>query len=140
MRKLEQAKQAADLHTAQLTQMVVHEVVKDGFLASHIPTIRALYAERCTAMLGALTEFFPSSVRWTHPDGGMFIWVTLPPHIDATQLLQEAVQQHVAFVPGASFYANTPEKNTLRLSFVTVSTPRIREGIATLGRLIAGKL
>ena len=140
VRKLEQAKQAADLHTAQLTQMVVHEVVKNGFLETHIPTIRALYAERCQVMLTALAEFFPASVSWTKPDGGMFIWVTLPSHIDSMQLLEEAVQQQVAFVPGASFYANAPAQNTLRLSFVMVSPQRIREGIEKLGRLIAAKL
>lgn len=139
-RKLEQAKQAADLHTAQLTQMVVHEVVKDGFLNDHIPTIRALYAKQCDAMLAALSEFFPPEARWTKPEGGMFIWVTLPSHIDSMELLQAAIAQHVAFVPGAPFYANAPEANTMRLSFVTVSPERIRAGVATLGRLIADRL
>lgn len=139
-RKLEQAKQAADLHTAQLTQMVVHEVIKDGFLKEHIPTIRVLYAKQCDAMLSALGEFFPAQVHWTKPEGGMFIWVTLPQHIDSMQLLQDAIEQHVAFVPGAPFYANAPQTNTLRLSFVTVSPERIREGMAILGRLIAERL
>jgi 2-aminoadipate transaminase len=140
IRKLEQAKQAADLHTAQLTQMVVHEVIKDGFLTQHIPTIRKLYADQCQAMLAALTEFFPASVTWTKPEGGMFIWITMPRHIDSTQLLAEAIAQNVAFVPGAPFYANTPQHNTLRLSFVTVSPEKIREGVAKLGKLIAAKL
>ena len=140
VRKLEQAKQAADLHTAQLTQMVVHEVVKDGFLKQHIPGIRTLYAGQCQAMLDAMAEFFPSCVTWTRPEGGMFTWVTLPQHIDSMQLLEKALGQNVAFVPGASFYANAPQKHTLRLSFVTVPPERIREGIATLGRLIAAKL
>jgi 2-aminoadipate transaminase len=140
LRKLEQAKQAADLHTAQLTQMVVHEVVKDGFLSEHIPTIRQLYSDQCQAMLAALTEFFPAGVTWTQPEGGMFIWVTLPKHIDSMKLLDEAIAQHVAFVPGAPFYANAPEQNTLRLSFVTVSPEKIREGVEKLGRLIASKM
>ncbi|MGE5649944.1 PLP-dependent aminotransferase family protein [Noviherbaspirillum sp. UKPF54] len=139
-RKLEQAKQAADLHTAQLTQMVVHEVVKDGFLTEHIPTIRKLYADQCAAMQAALAEYFPSSVTWTRPEGGMFIWVTLPKHIDSMKLLDEAIAQNVAFVPGAPFYANAPEQNTLRLSFVTVPPEKIREGIAKLGKLIASKI
>ena len=140
IRKLEQAKQAADLHTAQLTQMVVHEVVKDGFLAEHIPTIRQLYAGQCQAMLDALKEFFPPSVTWTKPEGGMFLWLTLPKHIDSMKLLDEAIAQNVAFVPGAPFYANSPEPNTLRLSFVTVPPEKIREGIAKLGKLIAAKV
>ena len=140
LRRLELAKQAADLHTAQLTQMVVYEVVKDGFLDRHIPTIRTLYANQCQAMLDAMAEHFPSSVSWTKPEGGMFIWVTLPQHIDSMKLLEEALEQHVAFVPGAPFYANTPETNTFRLSFVTVPPERIRDGIARLGKLIAAKV
>ena len=140
VRRLELAKQAADLHTAQLTQMVVHEVVKDGFLDRHIPTIRSLYANQCQVMLDALAEHFPSSVKWTRPEGGMFIWVDLPKHIDATALLDQAIAARVAFVPGAPFYANNPVTNTLRLSFVTVPPERIREGIATLGQLIKAQL
>jgi 2-aminoadipate transaminase len=139
-RKMEQAKQATDLHTAQLTQMVVHEVVKDGFLTGHIPTIRTLYAAQCQAMLDALQEFFPAGASWTRPQGGMFIWVTLPQHINSMELLEAAVAQNVAFVPGAPFYANTPELNTLRLSFVTVPPEQIRVGVEKLGRLIAARM
>ncbi len=138
-RKMEQAKQATDLHTAQLTQMVVHEVVKDGFLAEHIPTIRQLYADQCQAMLDALQEFFPASATWTRPQGGMFIWVTLPAHINSMELLEAAVAENVAFVPGAPFYANTPASNTMRLSFVTVPPEQIRIGMQKLGRLIAAR-
>jgi 2-aminoadipate transaminase len=140
VRRLELAKQAADLHTAQLTQMVVHEVIKDGFLERHIPTIRTLYANQCQVMLDAMAECFPAGVSWTRPEGGMFIWVTLPRHIDAMRLLDQAIAARVAFVPGAPFYANEPQINTLRLSFVTVSPARIREGIAILGKLIAASV
>ena len=136
VRRLELAKQAADLHTAQLTQMVVHEVVKDGFLAEHIPTIRTLYANQCQVMLDAIEEHFPAGVSWTRPEGGMFIWVELPKQIDATKLLDQAIAARVAFVPGAPFYANNPDTHTLRLSFVTVPPERIREGIAVLCKLI----
>ncbi len=140
VRRLELAKQAADLHTAQLTQMVVHEVIKDGFLDQHIPTIRELYGNQCQAMLDAMAEHFPASATWTKPEGGMFIWVTLPKHINAMELLDEAIKEKVAFVPGSPFYANEPETNTLRLSFVTVPPERIRQGIAILGKLIAARL
>lgn len=140
VRKLEQAKQAADLHTSQLTQMVVYEAVKDGFLAKHIPSIRTLYANQCQVMLDALAEFFPAGVTWNKPQGGMFIWVTLPEHIDGMQLLEESIAQNVAFVPGAPFYANEPQKNTLRLSFVTVPPEKIREGVSKLAKLIAAKI
>lgn len=139
-RKLEMAKQATDLHTAQLTQMMVYEVVKDGFLDQHIPTIRTLYGNQCQAMLDAMDEFFPKQASWTRPEGGMFIWVTLPKHINAMQLLDESVAAKVAFVPGGPFYANEPEHNTLRLSFVTVSPEKIRAGIKILGELIQSKL
>ncbi|SFD46003.1 aminotransferase-like domain-containing protein [Massilia yuzhufengensis] len=140
VRRLELAKQAADLHTAQLTQMVVHEVVKDGFLDQHIPTIRKLYGDQCQCMLDAMTEHFPASVTWTKPEGGMFIWVTLPKSIDAMKLLDQSLAARVAFVPGAPFYANEAASNTLRLSFVTVPPERIREGIAVLGKLIKDML
>ncbi|HJU99119.1 MAG TPA: PLP-dependent aminotransferase family protein [Burkholderiaceae bacterium] len=140
VRRLELAKQAADLHTSQLTQMVVHRVIKDGFLERHIPQIRQLYGDQCQVMLDAMAEHFPASVKWTKPEGGMFIWVTLPKHVDAMALLDEAIANHVAFVPGAPFYANEPETNTFRLSFVTVPPERIRAGIAILGKLIAAKL
>ena len=140
VRRLELAKQAADLHTAQLTQMVVHEVVKDGFLDQHIPTIRKLYGDQCQVMLDAMAEHFPASVSWTRPEGGMFIWVTLPKSIDAMKLLDQSLAARVAFVPGAPFYANEPATNTLRLSFVTVPPERIREGIAILGKLIKDML
>lgn len=140
IRRLELAKQAADLHTSQLTQMVVHEVIKDGFLDQHIPTIRTLYGDQCQCMLDAMAEHFPASATWTKPEGGMFIWVNLPKHINAMELLDEAIKQKVAFVPGAPFYANEPETNTLRLSFVTVPPERIRAGVAILGKLIADRL
>jgi 2-aminoadipate transaminase len=139
-RRLELAKQAADLHTSQLTQMVVHEVIKDGFLEQHIPKIRALYGDQCQVMLDAMAQHFPAGVEWTKPEGGMFIWVTLPKHIDAMKLLDEAIAQKVAFVPGSPFYANEPATNTLRLSFVTVPPERIRHGIEILGKLIAAKV
>ncbi|MBA5687096.1 aminotransferase-like domain-containing protein [Rugamonas apoptosis] len=140
VRRLELAKQAADLHTSQLTQMVVHRVIKDGFLERHIPQIRHLYGDQCQVMLDAMAEHFPASVQWTKPEGGMFIWVTLPKHVNAMELLDEAIANQVAFVPGAPFYANEPETNTFRLSFVTVPPERIRTGIATLGKLIAAKV
>ena len=120
--------------------MVVHEVIKDGFLQQHIPKIRSLYGNQCQVMLDAMTQYFPGGVEWTRPEGGMFIWVTLPKHINAIALLDEAIAQKVAFVPGAPFYANDAATNTLRLSFVTVAPERIRSGIEILGKLIAAKI
>jgi 2-aminoadipate transaminase len=135
-RKLVQAKQAADLHTPSFTQRIVHECLRDNFLDHHIPKIRELYAHQCQVMLRALKQHFPASVTWNEPQGGMFIWVKLPQGIDSTALLAQAIALNVAFVPGAPFFANEPQINTLRLSFVTVPEAKIEEGIATLGKLI----
>ncbi|ARP97010.1 aminotransferase-like domain-containing protein [Bordetella genomosp. 13] len=134
--KLVQAKQATDLHTPTLTQMAVYEMVKDGFLARHLPTVREIYRRQGRAMLEAVEREFPASASWTRPEGGMFLWVTLPSHIDSQQLLMQAIEQNVAFVPGGPFYAGTPSRNTLRLSFATVPEDRIQAGIAVLGKLI----
>lgn len=135
--KLVQIKQAADLHTSTLTQMAVYETVSTGFLDQHLPTVRDIYQQQCQYMLDAMEEHFPSTAQWTRPEGGMFIWVTLPAHIDATELLQTAIEHHVAFVPGAPFFVEgSVQKNTLRLSFATVPEAKIREGIATLGKLL----
>ncbi|MGX7002535.1 aminotransferase-like domain-containing protein [Caballeronia sp. KNU42] len=134
--KLVQAKQATDLHTPSLTQRIVHEVVKDGFLETHIPKIRALYRDQCAAMLASLEQHMPAGVEWNRPEGGMFVWVNLPKHIDTMKLLEQAIEQHVAFVPGGPFFANEAQHNTLRLSFVTVPPAKIDEGVAKLGALI----
>lgn len=134
--KLVQIKQATDLHTATVSQMAVYETIKGGFLDKHLPTVQELYKRQCGYMLEALEEHFPKTCTWTRPEGGMFIWVNLPEHIDGTKLLERAIARNVAFVPGAPFYADNPKTNTLRLSFVTVSEERIRQGIAVLGELI----
>ncbi|MFX1762648.1 PLP-dependent aminotransferase family protein [Paraburkholderia sp. A1RI-2L] len=138
--KLVQAKQATDLHTPSFTQRVVHEVVKDGFLDTHIPRVRALYRDQCAAMLDALARNMPESVSWNRPEGGMFVWVSLPEGIDTMKLLEAAVAQNVAFVPGAPFFASEPQHNKLRLSFVTVPPAKIEEGVATLAKLIRARL
>lgn len=135
--KLVQIKQATDLHTSTLTQMAVYEAVHNGFLEKHLPKVRDIYQKQCAIMLDAMDKNFPDTAQWTRPEGGMFIWVTLPEHVDATALLQKAIENLVAFVPGEPFYAGKDVKrNTLRLSFATVPEEKIREGIAILGKLI----
>lgn len=135
--KLTQAKQAADLHSPSFNQRVVAEVMKDKFLESHIPSIRAMYKAQRDVMLTALAaEMDGLDVSWTRPVGGMFLWVRLPKGMDAQDLLPEAVERGMAFVPGAPFYAGEPETNTLRLSYVTVSPEQIRQGIAALAAAI----
>ena len=130
--KLLQAKQAADLHTPGFNQRVVHEVIRNGFLREHVPTIRARYKTHRDAMQAALVAHMPPGCRWNTPSGGMFFWVELPAGIDATALLPRAVEHGMAYVPGAPFFADHPRPNTLRLSFVTVPPDQIDRGIAML--------
>ena len=139
--KLTQAKQAADLHTPSFNQRVVAEVIKDGFLDRHVPTIRAMYKAQRDVMLMALErEMAGLDVQWTRPVGGMFLWVKLPAGMDAQALLAKAVERNMAFVPGAPFYADNAEINTLRLSYVTVSAEQINMGIAALVDAIKASL
>lgn len=134
--KLLQAKQAADLHTPGFNQRVVHEVIRDGFLREHVPTIRARYRARRDAMAAALARHLPAGCRWNAPTGGMFFWVELPEGVDAAALLPRAVERGMAFVPGAPFYAERPQANTLRLSFVTVAPEQIERGVELLAQAL----
>ena len=134
--KLLQAKQAADLHTPGFNQRVVYEVIKNGFLRQHVPTIRARYKAQRDAMQTALLAHLPPGCRWQQPVGGMFFWIELPPQLDATALLPAAVAAGMAFVPGAPFFAAGGHANTLRLSFVTVPPERIGQGVAALANVL----
>lgn len=139
--KLLQAKQAADLHTPGFNQRLVSRVLADGFLDRHVPTIRALYRAQCTAMLNALErEMAGLDVRWNAPDGGMFLWLRLPPGMDAVSLLPHAVERGVAFVPGAPFYTDRPDPRALRLSFVTATIEQIHTGVAALAQTVRAHL
>jgi 2-aminoadipate transaminase len=139
--KLLQAKQAADLHSPSFNQRMVHEVMKDGFLSRHVPTIRALYKRQCDAMVAALQrEMKGLAVEFDKPAGGMFLWVRLPEGIDTVALLPKAVERGVAFVPGAPFYAGQGDPRTLRLSFVTASVDQIDTAIAALAEVVREQL
>ena len=134
--KLLQAKQAADLHSPGFNQRMIAEVMKDGFLDRHIPTIRALYKAQRDAMLAALQQDMPSDVTWNTPVGGMFLWARLPKGMNAQELLPKAVDKGVAFVPGAAFYNDHADPRTMRLSFVTPNVDEIRTGVAALAAAI----
>ncbi len=139
--KLLQAKQAADLHTPSFNQRVVAEVLKDGFIERHVPTIRALYKQQCEAMLAALDrEMAGLGLTWNRPVGGMFLWVQLPKALKAIPLLAKAVEKGVAFVPGSAFYAEGADESTLRLSFVTATVDQINTGMAALAAAIRESL
>ena len=135
--KLLQAKQASDLHTPGFNQRVVFEVIKNGFLREHVPTIRARYKAQRDAMQAALTQFMPPGCHWNAPVGGMFFWIECPAHIDTTALLPSAVEAGMAYVPGSTFYPNGGHAHTLRLSFVTVPPGRIAQGVAALAQVLA---
>src|SRR5579864_5062884 len=139
--KLVQFKQGADLHTSTFDQMVAYEVVHDGFLDEHVKKIRAVYRERRDVMLAALAEYFPPEVTWTHPQGGLFLWATLPEGLDMEHLFQAALRENVAFVPGDCFYATGDEgRRHMRLNFSHSNPQQIREGIRRLGLAVAREL
>ena len=139
--KLVQFKQGADLHTSTFDQMVAYEVVHDGFLDEHVKKIRAVYRERRDVMLAALSEYVPPEVTWTHPQGGLFLWATLPEGLDMEHLFQAALRENVAFVPGDCFYATGDEgRRHMRLNFSHSNPQQIREGIRRLGLSVAREL
>ncbi len=133
--KLVQAKQGSDLHTSTFVQMVANDVCERGILRQHVKRIRATYKERRDTMLDAMAEFFPESVTWTRPQGGLFLWVTTPPAVDTIDLFKTAVAEKVAYVPGNSFYANDESEGAhhMRLNFSYCKPEVIVEGIRRLG-------
>ena len=140
IRKLVQAKQGVDLHTATFNQLVTYEVARGGFLDQHIRTIRQVYRERRNMMLQSMAEHFPVPVDWTRPEGGLFLWSTLPAGVDAARVLQSAIEHKVAFVPGAPFFPCGGGENTMRLNFSNATPENIREGIRRLGRVLEVEL
>ena len=136
IQKMVQAKQGADLHTNSFNQVVAYEVARGGFLDRHIKVIRDTYRQRRDVMLGALDALFPPEVDWTHPQGGLFLWVTLPEYIDTTQMLKAAVREKVAYVPGVAFFAQGGGRNTMRLNFSYCNSEMIREGVTRLARVV----
>ena len=135
--KIVLVKQASDLHSATLNQMVMQQVVQAGY-DRQIARILSVYAARRDAMLSALEQFMPDGVSWTVPQGGMFIWVTLPPGHDGAAMLAAALEQErIAFVPGAAFHVDGSGRNTIRLAYSLQPEARIAEGMRRLGALIA---
>jgi 2-aminoadipate transaminase len=135
MSMFERMKQGADLHTNTFAQYVFYEYIKAGNLNRHIQEIKAAYSERRDVMIEALKEHFPENVKWVEPRGGLFLWVELPQEVSATALLDEAVLQKVAYVPGKPFYPYEDKDNTLRLNFSNASPEMIKEGIKRLGKV-----
>jgi 2-aminoadipate transaminase len=134
--KLVLAKQGTDLHTSTFIQMIANDICQRGILRSHVKRIRDVYKERCEAMLAAMERHFPPGVTWTRPEGGLFLWVKLPQHVDASEFLDVALEEKVAFVPGRVFYPKEDGRNAMRLTFATAGPEKIEEGIQRLGRAL----
>ena len=137
IQKLVLVKQASDLHSATLNQMAMHRVATAVY-GPRLPDLRAAYRRRRDAMLAALHRHMPAGCHWTKPEGGLFVWVSLPDGMDGAELLARAVREiRVAFVPGKAFFGENARANTIRLSFSLSSEQAIETGIARLGELVA---
>jgi 2-aminoadipate transaminase len=136
MEKLIIAKQASDLHSNYLCQRILHQYLKDNDIERHIAKIRKAYKEQRDFMVQTMQETFPEDVSFTRPEGGMFLWVTLPEGMSSLDLFNRAIKEKVAFVPGLAFYADGGGSNTMRLNFSNSDNERIFEGITRLAKVI----
>lgn len=136
IRNMTRTKQAADLHSSTMDQQALHQLFEHFDLHAHIDLVRGEYEKRMHQMVDLLKKHNWPGTRWIEPKGGMFIWLELPAHIDTEQLLKQAVQEGVAFVPGASFFADNPERNTMRLNFTHTDYEQMVEGFERLNRVI----
>ncbi|MHB8873887.1 MAG: aminotransferase-like domain-containing protein [Myxococcaceae bacterium] len=136
IRSLTVAKQATDLHTGTLAQRAVARLLETFDLDGHLDRLRGAYGARCQAMLAALEEHFPRGARWTHPEGGMFLWAELPGRVRGEDLLAAALKRQVAFVPGTSFFAGAPRSEFVRLNFSNRPPEVIAEGIRRIAEAL----
>jgi 2-aminoadipate transaminase len=136
MEKIIIAKQASDLHTNYFAQRVIYQYLIDNDLDKHIGKIIDVYSSQCSSMIKSIENYFPSNVSHTHPEGGMFLWATLPEGVSSMELFNLAIKDKVAFVPGDPFYINRENTNTLRLNFSCVDEETIVTGIKRLGKAI----
>ena len=140
IRKLVLMKQAADLHSSTINQIAIHQVAERGFDAQ-VAKVRKTYSHRRDCMLAALAKYMPDGTSWTKPQGGMFVWITLPKGMDGAKLLARSLETaKVAFVPGQAFFADGSGANTFRVSFSCANDEMIEEGISRLGKLIADEI
>ena len=138
--RLTLAKQSADLQVSTYTQRLLYEALGDGFIEEQIQRVRTYYYQQRNLMVEAMDQYFPAAVKYNPPSGGMFVWCELPEHIDATKLIDVALDAKVAYVPGQPFYPNGGGENTLRLSFSLATPDEIDEGLARLGKVFEGVL
>jgi 2-aminoadipate transaminase len=133
-------KQTADLHTDSFAQRITAKYMELYDIEEHINKIKAVYKERCTAMISCIEEFFPKNLAYSKPEGGLFIWVELPKSIDSGELFAECLENNVAFVPGAPFFPNGTKKNALRLNYSNMPKDKINEGIKRIGEVLHREL
>ncbi|MBX9852099.1 MAG: PLP-dependent aminotransferase family protein [Cytophagaceae bacterium] len=136
MEKLVIAKQACDLHSNILTQKIIYQFLIDNDMESHLNKIKKKYGHQRDVMIEAIQKYFPKEVRFTKPEGGMFIWITLPKEYNTSEILNRAIQEQVAFVPGNTFYLDHSGANTMRLNFSNSSMEKIKDGIKKLGNIL----
>jgi 2-aminoadipate transaminase len=136
LEKINLGKQAADLCTSTLSQLMVQAYFEQSRWRDYVEALTELYRDRRDTMLDALAEFFPREAEWTRPQGGMFIWATLPDFIDTTDLLARALRENVAFVPGSGAYLDGRGRSSMRLNFSASNGDDIREGIRRIGEVI----
>ncbi|HJF53782.1 MAG TPA: PLP-dependent aminotransferase family protein [Limosilactobacillus coleohominis] len=129
-------KQSADLHTDNVAQQVIAEFLTDFNIDEHIAKIRQVYRQREQLMIEQIQNYFPAGVKYTNPDGGLFIWVEIPGNINTQDLFNQCIKNNVAFVPGEPFYPGKPESGTFRLNFSNMSEEKIKDGIQRLGKAI----
>jgi 2-aminoadipate transaminase len=134
------AKQAADMHSATLPQAIVSEFISRELLDPHIARVCKNYRRRIDAMRGAIAAYFPESVEATAPEGGLFVWCACPDGVDAAVLLERAITQKVAFIPGEQFFAGGGGKNAFRMNFTSAAYGDIEKGVEILGRLLRGAI
>jgi DNA-binding transcriptional MocR family regulator len=134
--RLRVVKQNTDLHTDQLAQATLAEFMRRGLFTKHVAKMRKVYASRLQALDEALRKHMPEDTRWTRPEGGMCLWLELPPGFDANELLIHAKERGVLFAPGRYFYVQGTVPNTLRLAFVRLDEKQIARGVATLADLL----
>jgi len=140
IRKIAIAKQGADLCTNMLVQFIANEYIESGLIDKQIPKIKRMYKRKRNIMLKALKEHFPEGSVWNKPNGGMFIWVTLPEKIDTKEMFEDAVNAKVAYVHGAAFCVDGKGQNTMRLNFSNTDDDKIEEGIKRLAKIIKERL
>lgn len=136
MHHLVTAKQASDLHSNFFSQMIVHHYLTEYDVEDHLTMIREMYKNQRDFMLEMIKRYFPEGVKYTEPEGGIFLWVTLPEDMDAMELFERTMEDDVAFVPGEAFYSEDSQKNTLRLNFSNSNNTKIEEGIKKMGKAI----